>query len=393
MIVIGIAIYDNSAKELKDFNHVYLTTHRIYIMFHSDNTSSSIQSDHGISCPLSSIEKVEKESGGFFRSPKIKFTIKSSNFSISFRKGKRDEFYDHLQDQLKKKKWTEDVNNAMQISTSMDSISSLTTDSSNNNNKNVKKDFTTSTAGVAGIMKRIDQENLEERKEMDDAFSDLKKLMEKAEDMVNMAENYKNKIVQRMKNDTEATSEETEEEKQILDFLLNLGLASPVTKQSTGALYHQQLARQLIDFLDKIVQERYGGVITLSDAYCLYNRARGTDLISPEDMEKACSLFEKLKLPMKLKVFDSGVIVIQSSQYSDRMMAEKIAEFIRDGHECDVMTYKFITAVRLAQLLNVSIVLAKELLLTAEHNRTLCRDENEEGIRFYLVSDVFDKFI
>nr|CAG4715761.1 unnamed protein product [Naegleria fowleri] len=405
MIVVGIALIDNNGKEIKDFNHVYLSTHRMYFLSHPESSNNARASlDYGLTCSLSIVERVEKEGGGLFRSPKTKILMRTKDFAsefvISFRKGKRDEFVDCIHEQLKKKKWLESLPTVSSTpalpSSSMTSslpLVSASTDSLESMNKK-PKNFQTSTAGIAGIMKRIDEENLEERKELDEAFSDLKKLMEKAEDMVNLAESFKNKIVQRHKNVThDNTEEENEEENQMLDFLLNLGLTSPVTKQSSGAQYHQQLARQLVDFLDNIVQERYGGVITLTDAYCLYNRARGTALISPEDMQTACSLFEKLKLPMKLRSFESGVVVIQSSRYSDTLMANKIESFIREGREKDVMSYCYITAVTLARFLNVGAVLAKELLLSAEASKKLCRDENEEGIRFYLVSDVFDPFV
>lgn len=404
MIVSGISVADPiSGKEVKDFYNIYLTTHRIYLVNHEVSASSI---DYCLSCAISTIEKTEKEGGGFFKSPKVKLSIREltiNEVSITFKKGKRDEFLDTLQDQIKRKKWTEDVKLNTSASTSSLSspvgsssltgtVSTPNLESQNDLATKKPRDFTTSKAGVGGIMKRIEEENKKEREELDDAFSDLNSLMEKAKDMVELAESFKNKVVERMKNNANNTQEEKEEEDQMYDFLLNLGLTSPVTKQSSGAHYHQQLSRQLVDFLDKIVQEKYGGVITLTDAYCLYNRARGTDLISPEDMQTACSLFEKLRLPMRLITFASGVVVIQSSQYSDKLMAEKIERFIKDGTEIDSVDYKFITAVRLAQLMNVSVILAKELLLSAEQSQALCRDENEEGVRYYLVSEVFDAF-
>ena len=33
--------------------------------------------------------------------------------------------------------------------------------------------------------------------------------------------------------------------------------------------------------------ERQGGVLTLPDVYCLFNRARGSELVSPADVLKA----------------------------------------------------------------------------------------------------------
>ncbi|KAL9655166.1 hypothetical protein ABK040_008941 [Willaertia magna] len=410
LIVSHILITDHLGKEIKDLTDAYLTSHRIYLVNHSNSLNYSL------SCELSNIQHFDKEGGGLFKTAKIKIVFQTplnQEIKISFKKGKRDEFFDILSEQLKKKKWLEDIpiNNLINNTSSSNLTSNASGSSSNtsspllqNNNlagtngsnqdlQGLKKykPFETKNAGVAGIMKRIEEQNEEERKEMDEAFSDLRTLMEKAKDMVDLAESFKNKVVERMKmSDNE---ENKEEEDEMLNFLLTLGLASPVTKQSSGAQYHQQLARQLVDFLDKVIEERYEGVITLTDAYCLYNRARGTDLISPEDMHQACSLFSKLKLPMKLKKFDSGVVVIQSSKYSDDRMADEIEQHVRQGEEDIYNNLRYLTAVGLAQAMNISVVLAKELLITAENKCKLCRDESEEGVRFYLVSDVFDPYL
>ncbi len=59
----------------------------------------------------------------------------------------------------------------------------------------------------------------------------------------------------------------------------------------------------------------FGGVLALVDLYCMYNRARGTDLISPEDLLIAC---EKLNTESNSKIilrtFNSGVKVVQNSK-------------------------------------------------------------------------------
>jgi ESCRT-II complex subunit VPS36 len=241
----------------------------------------------------------------------------------------------------------------------------------------------------------MEQKSQNERIEINEAFSDLDTLMTKAKDLVEIAEKFKLKVIEQGKkssnnnnNNSDGSNENIEEEEnEMQDLLLNLGLTSPVTKQSSGAMYHKQLCRQLVDFLDHIIHDKYNGVITLTDAYCLYNRARGMDLISPEDLMKACQLFEPLNLPMKLKKFESGVIVIQSSKYSDEEMIQQIESIINEQND------KCITAVTLAQKLKISIVLAREILHTAEQNQSLCRDETEEALSFYLVSHVFDPYL
>ena len=73
-----------------------------------------------------------------------------------------------------------------------------------------------------------------------------------------------------------------------------------MTKQSAGSLYHQQLARELADFAAPHVA-RAGGMVALTDVYCLLNRARGAELVSPADLAKAAAELERLQLPVRLR--------------------------------------------------------------------------------------------
>jgi EAP30/Vps36 family len=108
----------------------------------------------------------------------------------------------------------------------------------------------------------------------------------------------------------------------LTDDLVSMGIAAPVTKETAGRKYHKALAQQvtswpgafthvccihaagglldhswqpeqrvlnsptavqLADFL-RVPLERAGGMMTLPDVYCLFNRARGTELVSPDDL-------------------------------------------------------------------------------------------------------------
>jgi len=48
-----------------------------------------------------------------------------------------------------------------------------------------------------------------------------------------------------------------------------------------------ELAKEVEKFSFGVL-DKFGGVLALIDIYCMYNRARGTDLISPEDLLIAC---------------------------------------------------------------------------------------------------------
>lgn len=81
--------------------------------------------------------------------------------------------------------------------------------------------------------------------------------------------------------------------------------------------------------------------MTFIDAYCLYNRARGTDFVSPEDIFFAGKMFKNMSVnfvlrPLKSQVwvFQSGIIIIYSmiiGTYNEKMQITKILEIIKQN--------------------------------------------------------------
>ncbi|XP_057798344.1 vacuolar protein sorting-associated protein 36 isoform X2 [Salvia miltiorrhiza] len=233
--------------------------------------------------------------------------------------------------------------------------------------------------GLAGILRK-EQEMWESTdKSLQDAFQDLNALMSKAKEMVMLAEKMRLKLLSGSNNQTSGAEDEEMGTKEMQDWLLSVGIVSPVTKESAGALYHQQLSRQLADFI-KIPLERAGGMINLIDVYCLFNRARGTELISPDDLLQACSLWEKFDVPVMLRKFDSGVMVIQSKTHSDEEVFARIASLIMKPEALA----NGISAGDAARTLGVAPAVAKEYLLAAEGKGLLCRDVSPDGFRFYI---------
>ena len=55
------------------------------------------------------------------------------------------------------------------------------------------------------------------------------------------------------------------------DSLVDLGIVSPVTKQSAGKRYQEQLARELSDFLAPLLRKE-AGMMVLHDVFCVFNR-------------------------------------------------------------------------------------------------------------------------
>ncbi|KAF7836301.1 vacuolar protein sorting-associated protein 36 [Senna tora] len=241
-------------------------------------------------------------------------------------------------------------------------------------------DGTVRMVGVSGILRK-EQEMWESTdRSLQEAFQDLNALMSKAKEMVMLAEKMRLKLLSGSNSQTNAANdEELGSKEEMQDWLLSVGIISPVTKESAGALYHQQLSRQLADFV-KIPLERAGGMINLIDIYCLFNRARGTELISPDDLLQACSLWEKFDVPVLLRKFDSGVMVIQNKSHSDEEVFTKIRMLVMKP---DALRAG-ISASDAAMTLGVAPAMAKEHLLSAESKGLLCRDISPDGFRFYI---------
>jgi len=122
--------------------------------------------------------------------------------------------------------------------------------------------------------------------------------------MVLIAEQIKSKLARK---ELDADSEEM---KEIQSVMFNMGIASDfsttVSKDTSGKNYHQELAYEVEKFLNTII-DKFGGVVGLVDLYCMYNRARGTDLISPDDLKIACNKLNSTSANFMLKAYPSGV--------------------------------------------------------------------------------------
>ncbi|KAG8124344.1 hypothetical protein E2320_019691 [Naja naja] len=223
-------------------------------------------------------------------------------------------------------------------------------------------------AGIVGIERKLE----ERRKEMDKNISEanLSKLMEKAKEMVELSKSIASKIREKQGDITE------DETIRFKSYLLSMGIANPVTREThgSGTHYHMQLAKQLAGILQAPLEER-GGIMSLTEVYCLVNRARGLELLSPEDLVNACKMLESLKLPLRLRIFDSGVMVIELLSHNEEEMVASALETVSEKGS--------LTAEEFAKLVGMSVLLAKERLLLAEKMGQLCRDDSVEGLRFY----------
>lgn len=67
--------------------------------------------------------------------------------------------------------------------------------------------------------------------------------------MVILAEKMRQKLLSGSNSKSSATNDdEVGSKEEMQDWMLSVGIVSPVTKESAGALYHQQLSRQVLFF-------------------------------------------------------------------------------------------------------------------------------------------------
>ena len=247
--------------------------------------------------------------------------------------------------------------------------------------------------GIGGILEREQQRADQTDKTLGEAFQDLQNLMTKAEEMVKLAQYFR---------DREALFSRTGEQNEnnfaglVTDFE-SLGIASPVTRETSGRLYFSELSRQLAAIIYGPLQEA-GGILPLVEVYRIFCRARLTELVSPEDMLHAARLFSDVQAPLQLREFNSGVKVVEltSELKKEAHVIRMIVEMAETGaggkmemspNVCTSSRLEDlgwgVTSTEVASALHVPLFVASEHLAAAERGGFLCRDDGPEGVRFY----------
>uniref|UniRef100_A0A673AT63 Vacuolar protein-sorting-associated protein 36 n=1 Tax=Sphaeramia orbicularis TaxID=375764 RepID=A0A673AT63_9TELE len=334
----GVRLYDGDDKAKLDVGVVLLSTHRLIWRDIKNHECC-------ISMPLSQIIFFEEQAAGIGKSAKIVIHLhpplvnkepgpyqhsKYSYIKLSFKEHGQIEFYRRLTEEMTQKRW-ENTPVSQPISTGTGSQGGRTR-----------------AVGIVGIERKIEEKRKETDKNISEAFEDLSKLMVKAKEMVEVSRSIANKIKDKQGDITE------DETIRFKSYLLSMGIANPVTREThgSGTHYHMQLAKQLGDMLQAPLE-----------------------LLSPEDLVNACKMFESLKLPLRLRVFDSGVMVVQLQSHSEEEMIASALDNVSEKGS--------LTAEEFAKLLGLSVLLSKERLLLAEKMGHLCRDDSVEGLRFY----------
>ncbi|KAF1980163.1 Vps36-domain-containing protein [Bimuria novae-zelandiae CBS 107.79] len=314
-------------------------------------------------------------------------TIQSIKFS--FRAGGEKIFFERLKNALVQRKWL--LQSAPPIPKPRPASGSFEDGYSANTDAPVANPERSKVVGIAGLERR----GLEQRKNNEamigSAFEDLEALMTSAKEIIALAEQFSSQANLGTNGSTEASALASQSAS-----ALGLVTTKDMLGSGSESLYVSELSRNLAEWLTddtRGILRKEGGIVTLVDLWAVFNRARGgVELVSPADFEKAARMWDKLKLPVRLRQFKSGLLVVQGRDRTDEKTIASLLAWLKELHSSptattalwDVQTFgKGVTAQETAERFGWSVGVATEELEMAEEAGALCREQGLDGIRFW----------
>lgn len=245
--------------------------------------------------------------------------------------------------------------------------------------------------GIAGLEQRGAALRQNNQAVIGTAFEDLEALMTSAKEVIKMAEQFARQA---------NGSADGETRRIISDSASALGLVTTKDMLGSGSsaeqLYVTELSRDLAEFLTddrKGILRKEGGIMSLVDLWQVFNRTRnGIELVSPLDFEKAANMWDTLRLPIRLRRFRSGLLVVQERNRTDEKTIASLLAWLREPQymfpplEDDDLAQIFgrgVTAQETAERFGWSVGVATEELEMAEETGSICRDQCLDGTRFW----------
>lgn len=250
------------------------------------------------------------------------------------------------------------------------------------------------TVGIAGLERRGAELRQNNQAVIGTAFEDLEALMTSAKEVIAMAEQFRNQT------DSGLEAATPEARAIINDSASALGLFTTKDMLGSGSqsesLYVTELSRNLAEFLTddrRGVLRKEGGIMSLVDLWAVFNRLRnGIELVSPLDFEKAANTWDTLHLPIRLRRFKSGLLVVQERSRTDEKTIASLLAWLREPQykfppsEGGPLAQQFgrgVTAQETAERFGWSVGVATEELEMGEEVGSLCRDQCLDGLRFW----------
>ncbi|KAI3383453.1 hypothetical protein SNEBB_007459 [Seison nebaliae] len=270
--------------------------------------------------------------------------VNSSNFNyvtVKFHSGNRSEFERRFNEKTKEKIWTIRPINLLE---------------KKNHRSNI---------GLIGIERNRLNEFSQNKKTMSDAFEDIKSLMKKAKEMVDLS-----KVI------CHSLQNNNNEIQEYRTTILQLGLIDqPVTKKTTSH-YHEELAKEMINVIIPTLKE-HNGIMSLAEVYCRWNRARGLHMLSPEDVSMAVDIIPQHTVT--LTVLEDGTKIVSLPSYIRDLENEVNVEL-----QTNYLTNNIgLSSCTIAQTLSRPAAIIRNILLLLESKGEVCRDEHVNSLNFF----------
>lgn len=307
------------------------------------------------------------------------------SIKFSFRAGGERVFYERLKGALLQRKWL------LQSAPPIPKPTQLLHNANNKPNDLAAAGERQKMVGIAGLELRGQELRKNNEMIIGNAFEDLEALMTSAKEVIALAEQFSHQT-------KETAGPNAEADHLISQSASALGLATTKDMLGSDSLYISELSRNLAEFLTddtKGILKREGGIMSLVDLWAVFNRARGgVELVSPTDFEKAAQTWDKLKLPVRLRRFKSGLLVVQGRDRTDDKTVGSILSWMRELHvqpppdgedvRWDWRLYgRGVTVQEVAARFGWSVGVASEELEMAEEKGALCREPRLDGLRFW----------
>lgn len=310
---------------------------------------------------------------------------------LSFRGGGEKIFYERLKNALVQRKWL--LQSAPPIPKPRPSSGAFDdsySTKSDNSNAEVERPRV---VGIAGLERRGLEQRQNNEAMIGSAFEDLEALMTSAKEIIALAEQFASQANLGTNGNSEASALASQSAS-----VLGLVTTKDMLGSGSGSesLYVSELSRNLAEWLTddtRGILKREGGIMTLVDLWAVFNRARGgVELVSPADFEKAARMWDKLKLPVRLRQFKSGLLVVQGRDRTDEKTIASLLTWLKSLHEeaprtdvtWDWTEYgRGVTAQETAERFGWSVGVATEELEMAEETGALCREQGLDGFKFW----------
>ena len=242
------------------------------------------------------------------------------------------------------------------------------------NVSSTSKNSITNSLGADRVKLMMKNKLENQEKMIQGSFTDIESLRQNAEQMIELARQIRAKVCS-----GQMSKSENEEINKILG---KIGFVDPITKEVAGSDYYKDLGSQInsyfSDYFKKFPETK---ALTLIDAYCIYNRARGANIISPKDMKQAINNLQSgtIAKTIVIKNFNNEMIVISSPEFSDNKIMTLITNFLTENKSDSIELND------LSKILNFNnVMLDKIIIEDLLSNGLLLIDDNDLEVRYYL---------